>query len=231
MGSIAHGTLIVNSLATPIALENQPSPFTRCGPGIRREIKPELVEYGGNMAIDSSINRVVMNQGLQVVAASHQLTPAACLKQGTSFSAPRIAHKTAQILKDLTLLGIVHPSAALLRALLVNSAGRIDRFNRLPAVAAAMADDQDALHNVLGYGLPDDVRATYCDEFSSICIYDGEINPDEVMFFDVPIPADLVNSRADKVMTVTVAHALRCKSGDWNVTTELTSNGECFVEM
>jgi hypothetical protein len=208
VGSIARGTLIVTSPATAIALENQPSPFTRSGPGIRKEIKPELVEYGGNMAFKESISRVVLNRGLQVVAASHQLTPAACLNQGTSFSAPRVAHKAAQILKDLETIGVPNPSASLIRAFLVNSAGRTDPLNRLPQVAAAMPeDDRQALHNILGYGIPDYVRATYCDEYSSICIYEGEINPDEVLFFDIPIPEELSTSRQEKILTVTVVHA------------------------
>lgn len=208
VGSIARTTLIVTSPATAIALENQPSPFTRSGPGIRKEIKPELVEYGGNLAIDGSINRVVPNPGLQVVTASHQLTPAACLRQGTSFSAPRVAHKAAQIFQDLLSIGISNPSASLLRAFLVNSSGRVDPLNRLRQVAEAMPDDdRQALHNILGYGIPDQVRATYCDEHSSICVYDGEINPDEVLFFDIPIPAELVDSRGRKIMTVTVVHA------------------------
>ena len=37
-----------------IAEQKQPSPFTRCGPGIGKEIKPELVELGGNYLIDEN---------------------------------------------------------------------------------------------------------------------------------------------------------------------------------
>lgn len=208
VGSIARGTVVVTSSATAIALENQPSPFTRSGPGIRGEIKPELVEYGGNMALDPSTDRVIVNRGLQVVAASHQLTPAACLKQGTSFAAPRVAFKAAQILRDLQSLGFGQPSACLLRALLVNSASRKDPAGRLPDIEAVLkVIDADAVNHVLGYGLPDDVRATYCDDFSSVSIYDGEIAPDEVLFFDIPIPAELSQSTQEKILTITVAHA------------------------
>ena len=38
-------------IKTPIALEYQPSPFTRTGFGINGMIKPELVEYGGNLVL------------------------------------------------------------------------------------------------------------------------------------------------------------------------------------
>lgn len=208
IGSIARSTLVVTSPGTAIALENQPSPFTRSGPGIRSEIKPELVEYGGNLASDPTTGRVIKNRGLQVVVASHRLTPAVCLQEGTSLAAPRVAYKAAQILRDLRALGITDPSACLLRALLVNSASRHDPLNRLPAIETEFAAiDPDAIHSILGYGVADDMRATYCDEFSSIMIYDGSIDADSVLFFDVPLPSELVGSKQEKILTVTVAHA------------------------
>lgn len=206
-GSIARGSLVVTSPASPIALDNQPSPFTRSGPGIRGEIKPELVEYGGNLAIDASTNRVVVNRGLQVVAASNKMTPAVCLQQGTSFAAPRVAYKAANILRDLLSLGITEPSACLLRALLVNSASRIDPSNRLEEIEASLSNAPDALHSLIGYGMPDDIRATYCDDYSSVMFYDGLIDADSVLFFDIPIPVELTNSSQDKALFVTVAHA------------------------
>ena len=37
----------------PIARRDEPSPFTRSGPGVGGGIKPELVEYGGNLYVDT----------------------------------------------------------------------------------------------------------------------------------------------------------------------------------
>ena len=94
VGSIAHTTKIVSATdKTAIALRNQPSPFTRCGPGIRREIKPEVVEYGGNLASDGALGGIRENRGLQVVAASKSLSPAISYCTGTSFAAPRVVHR------------------------------------------------------------------------------------------------------------------------------------------
>src|SRR6266850_934335 len=41
----------------PIARGGEPSPFTRTGPGSRDSIKPELVHYGGNAAVDARMHR------------------------------------------------------------------------------------------------------------------------------------------------------------------------------
>ena len=57
VGSIAQTerrrieTFSGEQIKTPIAKEHQPSPFTRTGPGINGMIKPELVEYGGNLIL------------------------------------------------------------------------------------------------------------------------------------------------------------------------------------
>ncbi len=61
VGSLAHLDTIPpgspsNSVAfRPIAQSYQPSPFTRCGPGLGGAIKPELCELGGNQVYDGQL--------------------------------------------------------------------------------------------------------------------------------------------------------------------------------
>jgi len=162
VGSMAPSTQAIGQIATALAIaeQHQPSPFTRCGPGINREIKPELVEYGGNYLIDEN-GSVRENPGMNVMMASHQLTPAIAHQSGTSFAAPRVAHKMARILYDMQSMGFDNISASLLKALTVNSAiyppyyGNFDKFKK------AM-DGVQPKHwlNLVGYGIPDDIRAT-----------------------------------------------------------------------
>jgi hypothetical protein len=208
VGSLAAGTTIVSARDTKaIALRNQPSPFTRCGPGIRKEIKPELVDYGGNLAIDGTSGRVCENRGLQIAAASRRLTPAVSHWTGTSFATPRVAHRLAIIDQDLRSIGI-KPSASLLRAFLVNSAAIREDNGELTDIREAFTDDdRDRMHWLMGYGLADQNRATGCDDYSTILYYQGELEPDHVLFFDVPVPAQLSRSQDDRRLTVTVAHA------------------------
>ena len=211
VGAIAPSTLATGRVgtATAIAEQNQPSPFTRCGPGIRREIKPELVEFGGNYLRDSEGDLVRQNPGTNVIMASHQLTPAIFHDAGTSFAAPRVAHKLARILHDLQSLELGHISAPLLKAFIVNSAsyrGSGDEFDRF----VESLNEVQPKHwlNVLGYGMPDHDRATYCDDYSAILFFQGQLTPNKVAYFEIPVPALLANAQnGAKRLGITVGYA------------------------
>jgi len=222
VGSMAPSTQAIGQIATAMAIaeQHQPSPFTRCGPGINREIKPELVEYGGNYLIDEN-GSVRENPGMNVMMASHQLTPAIAHHSGTSFAAPRVAHKMARILYDMQSFGFDNISASLLKALTVNSAiyppyyGKFDNFKQ------AM-DGVQPKHwlNLVGYGIPDDIRATECDPYTAILLFQGEIEPNTVAYFDIPVPECLTHAQTGiKRLTVTVVHAPKVQR--WGLETYL----------
>jgi hypothetical protein len=204
VGSISGGTLVVNSPDTAIALDFEPSPFTRSGPGIKSETKPDLVEVGGNLVADVDFRVVRRNPGTNVVMASNQLSPAAAHNSGTSFSAPRVTHKLAVLLHELKQFGLEYVSAPLLKAFLINSAvyrGDIQ----------GVKDQLDSVRrkdwlNVLGHGWPDSVRATDCDPYSILLFTQGELAVNQVAFFDVPVPALFSESTSRKKITVTVVH-------------------------
>lgn len=204
VGSIAAGTLVANSPDTTIALDFEPSPFTRSGPGIKGETKPDLVEIGGNLISQPDAGIVRGNPATNVVMASHQLTPATAHNYGTSFATPRVSHKLALILHELQSLGLDQISAPLLKAFLTNSAvydsDLTDIREQLETV------NRKQYLQVLGHGRPDSTRATECDKYSMLMFYQGELAFDEVAFFDVPIPAKFTESAAEKRITVTVAH-------------------------
>lgn len=211
VGSMSPTTQAVGQITTAMAIaeEHQPSPFTRCGPGINREIKPELVEYGGNYLLDQN-GTVRENPGMNVIMASHQLTPAITYKSGTSFAAPRVAHKMARILYDMQSLGFYDISASLLKALTVNSATYPPYYGNFDNFKQAM-DEKKPKHwlNVVGYGIPDDIRATECDKYTAILIFQEKIKPNTVKFFEIPVPECLVETPPTKVkrLTVTVVYA------------------------
>lgn len=204
VGSIAPGTLVTSSPDTAIAQEFEPSPFTRSGPGIKGDIKPELVEFGGNLVRDEAPHSVTANASTNVVMATHQLTPAVAHTFGTSFAAPRVAHKLAVLLQELEELGIDRPNAPLLKAFLVNSASwRGD----LKSVATRLDETRrDGALNVLGYGFPESSRATECDDYSILYFHQGQIEPNQTAFFRIPVPTVLAESSDRKRLSVTVAH-------------------------
>lgn len=204
VGSIAPGTLVVSSSDTAIAQEFEPSPFTRSGPGMKAEMKPELVDFGGNLVRDKDASWVRSNAGTNVVMASHQLSPAAAHSQGTSFAAPRVSHKLAVLLQELTDLGIGHINAPLLKAFLVNSSAH--RGDPSPIAAALASQGPKKWLDVLGHGFADPARATDCDAHSIILFHQGEIDTNQVAYFDIPIPSSLAGSTSKKRITITTAH-------------------------
>ena len=210
VGAVAPGTLVVGPGAgRAIAEANQPSPFTRRGPGIARELKPELIDYGGNYIHDPRGGQVRSNPGTDVMMASHQLTPAIAHDSGSSFAAPRVAHKLGSVLADLQALGIGHISAPLLKAFLVNSANcerlgaELEQFRRcLDRV------EPNLWRQVVGYGLSDAAFATECDPFSAVLFYQGSLEADRVAYFDVPVPPGLADAEdGTKRLIVTLVHA------------------------
>lgn len=204
VGSIAPGTLVTFSPDTAIAQEFEPSPFTRSGPGIKGDIKPELVEFGGNLVRDEAPHSVRANAATNVVMATHQLTPAVAHKYGTSFATPRVAHKLAVLLQELQELGIDQPNAPLLKAFLVNSASW--RGDTRDVVARLNEAQRDGALNVLGYGFPESSRATDCDDYSILYFHQGQIEPNQTAFFRIPVPAVLAESSDRKRLSVTVTH-------------------------
>lgn len=206
--SITVGTISrqIKVVASPnkkaIAKLNQIAPFSRTGPGISDNIKPELVEIGGNYVSEANDEKIIgINIGTSDIVAGHDINNAVVNRVGTSYSAARVSHKAALLLKDLESFGI-NPSIALLKAFLVNS-------SLLPNELNLLHDEHNfsksQLMNMYGYGIPDHIRATYSDDYSAILYYDGFIDADKVAFFDIPIPSKLKKSgNILKRMTITV---------------------------
>jgi hypothetical protein len=80
IGSIAH-----NKGPHDLAEIDNPSPFSRIGPGPEFIVKPELVHYGGNAGVKPDETLVIT--GVKSFSMNGEIIQAA----GTSFSTPRIA--------------------------------------------------------------------------------------------------------------------------------------------
>ena len=108
-------------IKTPIALENQPSPFTRTGVGINGMIKPELVEFGGNLILSEVHGRIVEDIGGKIVVLNNKTTEDIVkYDYGTSYAAPKVAYlagklannypqKSANFIKNMLLVGSSYP--------------------------------------------------------------------------------------------------------------------------
>lgn len=107
VGSIAH-----EQNEHDFAEVNNPSPFSRIGPGPEYIIKPEVVHYGGNAGIDK--------KGLLHVTGVKSFSKDGSLSKaiGTSFSTPRITSLAAGIHQELN----EEFDPLLIKALIVHSA-------------------------------------------------------------------------------------------------------------
>jgi subtilisin family serine protease len=129
----------------PIAQRDQPSSFTRCGCSVKGAIKPELVAYGGNQAIDPRGGHV-SDRWLGELSTGKDFAEGRLLSEraGTSFAAPHVAHAAARLLAE-----VPNASMNLLRALLIAN-------GRIPAASHDLfGGDEDQLAQVVGYGMVD----------------------------------------------------------------------------
>ena len=132
----------------PVARTDQPSPFTRRGPSVNRAIKPDLVDYGGNMMVNvrGGGRAAAGRQGVGELSTSHDFAAGRPFSEdsGTSFAAPRVANAAANLLSELP-----DASVDLCRALLVAHA-------RTPGPCVNLfSGDTEIVREVTGYGLVD----------------------------------------------------------------------------
>ena len=185
----------------PVARSDQPSPFTRHGPSVSGAIKPDLVDYGGNMMIDGRAGGNPMRGQLgagELSTSSNFATGRPFAEDsGTSYAAPRVANAAANILAEL-------PSASvdLCRALLVAHA-------RTPiACADLFAGNDDALRDVTGYGLVDR-SALYRSFEDCVTLWAEESLQDRHHhFYEIPVPAEFWHGD-NRPREITVALAYR----------------------
>lgn len=173
-----------------------PSPFTRSGPGVNGAIKPDVVDYGGSstwyalqrrfMDYDAGVDIVSMNWDYR-----QRLFAA---RSGTSFSAPKVAHLAALILKKYPGL-----SANLVRALIANSA-------RIPDIALDRFSSEDDIRRIYGYGLPDEKRALYSTDSRVLLMGEDEIPNNKMHVYEIPIPDEFRTTRGERVITICLAY-------------------------
>ena len=170
-------------IKTAIAEENQPSPFTRTGPGINDMVKPELVEFGGNLIFYNNHGRISEDSGGKIVLLNNEVS-ANLLKFdfGTSFTAPkvaRIAGEIANIYPQRTANFIIN---MLLSGASVPFIPKDDFYGSKNGKAI-----EDHL-NVCGYGLPSLERAINSYDNRVILFDEGKLQLNKVKVYSLQLP-------------------------------------------
>lgn len=208
VGSVAYDAAEAGAWRTFATRQNGPSAFSRTGPGIWNVIKPEVVAYGGD-AVRTQNDPPDIQGGGRVPAACPELVrstlhapgPASDRDDaGTSYAAPKVTRIAAQVQRVLP-----EETTLLYRALVVQSAHwpawAEDILTRLrnppenlpPAERQALLTSASHALRCLGYGLPDEQRATGNTDHRTTLITsgEGEIKAAACHIYQVPIPAEL----------------------------------------
>lgn len=205
VGSLAHGGGMGPGVADnvgvrPITRAAEPSPFTRIGPGIRGAIKPDLVDVGGTLIYDPVVQRLRGGEDHPEAGIlslhNHPVDRLFASGSGTSYSAPLVAFKAAQILARFP-----DASANLVRALLVSGAS-------VPPEASARLQllGGDAQRSICGHGQIDLERAAFSDDARVALYAEDELEIDHFAVYQIPVPEDFQTERGRRTIRVTLAY-------------------------
>ena len=153
---------------------NDPSPFSRVGPGPEFIIKPEVSHYGGNAGVDPLGNTVTT--GVKSFAKDGTLAQGV----GTSFSTPRRTALAAGIQQELS----EDFDPLLLKSLITHSAS-YPREMTVPSIERAKQ---------VGFGLPKSVsEIIYNSPYeATLILRDNLAKGDKIDIMDFPMPQCLI---------------------------------------
>lgn len=185
----------------PIAQVNQPSPFTRRGPGVEGAIKPDLCDYGGNLVYDGHQQRINRyDQGAGIVSAHHEFGQGRlfAFDVGSSYAAPRVAHQAARILGQYP-----QASANLVRALLVASADIPTEAKE--CLGFQSNEEKNRLLQLCGYGKADLDRALFSAPNCVTLFREETLEIDHFHLYEIPIPDEFKQLQGIRRISATLA--------------------------
>ncbi len=111
--AITVGSIALYESENSIVRTNEPSPFSRRGPGANYIVKPDIVDYGGNVSTAYDIKGLGM-RGMDVNGDVIEGI-------GTSYSTPRAAQKFAAIYDEMAEKDLLLAKAMLIHSARLNS--------------------------------------------------------------------------------------------------------------
>jgi hypothetical protein len=130
--AITVGSLALYDAENSIVKANEPSPFSRRGPGANYIVKPDVVDYGGNLTKDFCIDGL----GIKGLDTKGNVIEG----NGTSYSNPRVVQKFASVYDEM-----VEKNLLLAKAMIIHSARMQSR--------ELLEQNQDNI-KYYGFGMP-----------------------------------------------------------------------------
>lgn len=193
-------------LIRPLGRIAEPSPFTRVGPGLANSVKPEFVEFGGNLIWEGTANarrRIRHEEGVSIMSFEREHTKRLfAFDSGTSYAAPRLARVAALVWHKLRgeLGSDPHPN--LVRAVLATAASVPDASRTL--IEGKL--DRDAVSRICGYGQVDEDLAMVSSDRRVTLVAEGRLKLDHFRIYEVPTPAEFKKAKGEKRITIALAY-------------------------
>lgn len=188
---------------SPLAREGQPFPLGRSGFSVGGAVKPDVVEYAGNLALMRSGGRT-RHTGLGIVSTCGGFANGRPFAEdiGTSYAAPQVAHRAARLLNEMP-----DASANLLRALLAAHS----RWPRACVELLNSADDaagKKRLLQLVGYGRIDDEALYRSVDQAVTVLAEDRIANDKCHFYELPIPPSFWSAgKRQREITIVLAYS------------------------
>lgn len=194
-------------IKTIIADFHQPSPFTRTGPGINGMVKPELVEFGGNLILYKNYGRISEDSGGKIVVLNNQTTENLIkFDYGTSFSASKIAHIAGQIINQFP-----QRSANFIINMLLSSAD----YPFIPNDVFYNSENGKALDNhlnICGYGLPSFENAINSFDNRVVLFDESKLQLNKVKVYSLQLPDIFFNEAGKKRIIINLSFTPETRS-------------------
>lgn len=185
VGSVSNSDFETKDLIA-LGKFNEVSSFSRTGPGIWDVIKPDVVEYGGTHAYNKGTNPPILStpEGVcpELIRKSPQGPAFAKDAIGTSFATPKVTYIVSQIEKILP-----QSPTLLYRALIAQSARWPTKIKDISKGTCSL------MLRHLGYGIPDEDRATKNTEYRITLITPKlmKLGSNEAHVYKISIPEQL----------------------------------------
>lgn len=205
---------VAEKIKDPIATKNHPSIFSRTGDPVNDTIKPELVDYGGNMILYYDNGDIREDIGGKLILLNNDITRLFQYDYGTSFAAAKVSHIIGKIANKFP-----NASSNFIRNILLSGADYPDFYTD-------KKDLIDDFKKIIGYGLSNYKRSINSYN-NRVLLYDeSSIKIDNFKIYTINLPDIFFNTKGNKKIIITLTYNPETKK---NRLEYLSNKMKCYL--